>query len=73
MNTGAEQTHFIQRFLNYSLALVVEGRCGHVQQQDPGVPDQSPSDGDALLLTSAHLTSALPDQGVEFLSNVDEC
>lgn len=69
MKTGPQLTHFIQSFLNYRLALVVKGRRCHVQQQYPGIPDQSTSDGDALLLTPAHLTSTLPDQGVEFLSN----
>lgn len=69
MKAGPQLTHFIQSFLNYSLALVVKGRRCHVQQQDPGIPDQSTSDGDALLLTAAHLTSTLPDQGVKFLSN----
>lgn len=69
--TGPELTHFIQSFLNYSLALVVKGRRRHVQQQDPGIPDQSTSDGDALLLTTAHLAPALADQGVEFLSNFE--
>lgn len=69
MKTGPQLTHFIQSFLNYSLALVVKGRRCHVQQQDPGIPDQSTSDGNALLLTTTHLTATLPDQGVEFLSN----
>lgn len=66
----ARQTHFIQGFLNHRLALVVEGRCRHVQQQDARVPDQGPGDGNALLLTTAHLTATLPNQGVEFLGNI---
>lgn len=55
-------TYFIEGFLDHSLALVVEGRGGHVQQQDARIPDQRPSDGDALLLPATHLTSTLPHQ-----------
>lgn len=67
--TQISRTYFVQSFLNYGLALVVEGRGRHVQQQDPRIPDKRSGDGDTLLLTAAHLTSALPDQGVEFLSD----
>ena len=67
--TQISRTYFVQSFLNYGLALVVEGRGRHVQQQDPRIPDKRSGDGDTLLLTAAHLTSALPYQGVEFLSD----
>lgn len=58
--------------MNHRLALVVEGRGGHVQQQDARIPDQRPSDGDALLLPAAHLTATLPHQRLKFLPSTEK-
>lgn len=41
--------------LNDTLAFVVEGARGFVEDQDAGIGDQGAGNGDALLLTSTHL------------------
>lgn len=60
-----EKTDLVQSLLDHGLTLVVQGGGGHVQEQDPGVPDQGSGDGDPLLLPSTHLPSTLPDQRAE--------
>ena len=51
----------------YLLALRVQGRGGLVQQQDLGVPDDRPGDGDALLLTAGQLGTLRAHVGVVLL------
>lgn len=45
----------VQRFLHDLLALRVEGRGGLVQEENLGVPDESPGYSNALLLTPGEL------------------
>lgn len=51
----------------YLLALRVQGGGGLVQEQDLGVADDRPGDGDALLLTAGQLGALCAHVGVVFL------
>lgn len=52
------------------LALRVQGGGGLVQQQDLGLPDDRPGDGDALLLAAGQLRALGAHVGVVFLRRV---
>lgn len=60
-------THLIQGRLNHRFTLRVQRWGGLVQQEDLGVANQGPGDGDSLLLSTAQLGSSLSNQGVKFL------
>ena len=45
----------VQSLLDYLLTLGVQGRGGFVKEEDLGVTDQSPSNGNSLLLPSTQL------------------
>ena len=62
-NGGAALPCSVQSILNNLLALRVQGRGGLVQEEDLGVPHQSPGDGDALLLSPAELRAPFPHVG----------
>lgn len=55
----------------YLLALRVQCRGGLVQEQDLGVADDRPGDGDALLLTARQLRTLGAHVGVVFLRQGD--
>lgn len=59
--------HVIQCFLDYSFTFIVQGRCGHIQQEDLGVSDERTSYGNTLLLPSAHLASTFTHHSFKFL------
>ena len=61
---GADQTYPLQGFLYHSLTLVVQGGGRLVKQEDPGVPDQGPGDGDPLLLSPTQLGSPVSNQSL---------
>ena len=50
--------------LDDALRLGVEGGRGLVQEEDGGVPDERPRDGDPLLLAPRQLRALRPDLGV---------
>src|SRR5262245_10307636 len=50
--------------LDDGLGLVVEGAGGLVEDQDAGIPDQRPGDGDSLPLAAREGRSPLPDERV---------
>lgn len=60
-------THLIQGRLHLSFTFSVQGGRGLVQQQDLGVANQGPSDGDSLFLSPTQLRPSLSNQGVKFL------
>ena len=64
---GGGSTHLIQGRLNLGFTLCVQRWGGLVQQQDLGVANQGPGDGDSLLLSTAQLDPSLSNQGVKFL------
>ena len=54
----------LEGLLDQALADRVEGGRGLVEDQDPGVLQQHPGDGDALLLAAGELVAALADDRV---------
>lgn len=62
-------TDLIQGRLNLCFAFSVQGWRGLVQQEDLGVANQGPSDGDPLLLSTTQLGPSVSNQGVEFLQH----
>ena len=54
-NGGATFPGLVQSFLDYLLTLRVQGRGGFIEEKDLGVTDQSPSNGNSLLLSSTQL------------------
>lgn len=63
----SQKLYLIECSLNNGLALSVQRRRGFVQQKDFGVADQSSSDRNPLLLSSAHLSPSVTDQGLKLL------
>ena len=61
---GAALLRPVQRCLHDTLGLCVQGGSGLVQEEDGGVPDERPRDGDPLLLSSRQLRTLRPDLGV---------
>jgi len=55
----------IQRVLNDSFTVAVEGRGGFIKEQNSGVTEQSTGDGDTLLLTAAELATLATDLSIE--------
>lgn len=53
----------------YLFTLCVQGRRGLIQQQDLGVPDDRPGNGDALLLSSGQLGALGTHLSFIFLSD----
>ena len=66
---GAALLRPVQRRLHDALGLRVEGGGGLVQEEDGGVPDERPRDGDPLLLAPGQLRALRPDLGVVALSD----
>ena len=62
-------THLIQGCLNHRFTLRVQCWGGLIQQEDLGVANQGPGNGDSLLLSTAQLGSSLSNQGVKFLQH----
>ena len=58
----------VQGLLDYLLALSVQGRGGLVQEQDPGVSDESTGNGDSLLLSPRQLGSLAAHVSIVALS-----
>lgn len=60
---------FFSSFFNeaHLLALRVQGRSGLIQEEDLGVSDDGPGDGDALLLAAGQLGALGADVCVVFL------
>ena len=61
---GAALLRPVQRRLHDALGLCVEGGGGLVQEEDGGVPDERPRDGDPLLLAPRQLRALRPYLGV---------
>ena len=55
----------IQRVLNDSFTVAVEGRSGFIKEQNSGVTEQSTGDGDTLLLTAAELAALATGLSIE--------
>jgi hypothetical protein len=55
----------IQRVLNHSFTVAIEGRGGFIKEENSGVTDQSTCDGDTLFLTAAELITLATDFSVE--------
>ena len=55
----------IQRVLNDSFTVAVEGRGGFIKEQNSGVTEQSTGDGDTLLLTAAELATLATNLSIE--------
>ena len=52
---GATFPGLVQSLLDYLLTLRIQGRGGFIEEKDLGVTDQSPSNGNSLLLSSTQL------------------
>ena len=61
---GAALLRPVQRRLHDALGLCVEGGGGLVQEEDGGVPDERPRDGNPLLLAPRQLGALRPYLGV---------
>ena len=60
---GPADHQFIQRVLHQALAFRIQGGGRFVQDQNAGVLQNGPGDGDALALTAGKLAAALADLG----------
>ena len=60
---GASFHQAIEGFLHQPFAVGVEAGCGLIQDQDGGISQQRPGDGDALALASTQLAAALAGLG----------
>ena len=62
-----------ERFLNEPLALRIERAGGFIQDEDDGILQDGPGNGDALTLAAGELDAAVADQGgVAFRERYDE-
>src|SRR5579862_447482 len=57
-------------FLNQGLGFRIQARGGFVQNQNPRIGENGPSDGDTLTLSAGQLHAALADDGVVFLFEI---
>ena len=62
---GAALHQLVQRLLHQPFAFGVERAGGLVEQQDGGVAQHGPGDGDALALAAGEPHAALAEEGVE--------
>ena len=62
----------VQGFLDDPFAFRIQGGSGFVQDQDPGILQESPGYGDALALAAGHVDAPIPQIGIISLGQVPD-
>lgn len=71
-NASASRAGGVESLLDQLFALQVQGRGGLVQQQDLGIPHQSPGNGNPLLLSPRELSAPGSHPGIIAIGQADD-